>query len=80
MALGGDVWTANRVAAVIEATFGVRYSRDHVSALLRQLGWSRQRPSAQATQRNDAAVQQWTEDRWPAIKKGWTNSSRPLSG
>jgi len=34
----GDVWTANRVAAVIEQTFGVRYSRDHVGALLRRLG------------------------------------------
>ena len=31
----GDLWTANRVAEVIGQTFGVRYSRNHVSALLR---------------------------------------------
>ena len=37
----GEVWTAQRVAEVICRTFGVRYHRDHVSRLLRQLGWSR---------------------------------------
>jgi transposase len=48
----GDVWTASRVAEVIAQTVGVRDSRDHVSALLRQLGWSRQRPIRRAMQRN----------------------------
>lgn len=76
----GDVWTASRVAEVIAQTFGVRYSRDHVGALLRHLGWSRQQPLARATQRNDAALRQWAEERWPAIKKGPTNSSPPSSG
>ena len=37
----GDVWTASRVAKVIERTFGVRYHRDHVGRLLREAGWSR---------------------------------------
>lgn len=36
----GDVWTARRVAPLIAETFGVRYHRDHVGRLLRQLGWS----------------------------------------
>jgi transposase len=40
----GDVWTAWRVAEVIERTFGVKYHRDHVSRLLREAGWSRQEP------------------------------------
>jgi transposase len=30
----GDVWTASRVAQVIEQTFGIRYHRDHVGRLL----------------------------------------------
>ena len=30
----GDVWTASRVAKVIEQTFGIRYHRDHVGRLL----------------------------------------------
>src|SRR5258708_17128413 len=48
----GDVWTAKRIAEVIWRTFGVRYHRDHVSRLLRQAGWSMQRPSQHTTQRD----------------------------
>ena len=66
----GDVWTAARVAEVIRRTFGVRYHRDHVSRLLRQLGWSRQQPVERARQRDEAAIRQWYEQRWPALKKG----------
>ena len=78
--LRGDVWTATRVATVIEQEFGVRSARDHVSALLRRLGWSRQRPIERATQRNAEAIRQWSEERWPALKKGRTNSEPPSSG
>ena len=65
----GEVWTARRVAEVIRRTFGVRYHRDHVSRLLRQLGWSRQQPVERATQRDAEAIRQWYEQRWPALKK-----------
>src|SRR5512135_3363988 len=65
----GDVWTARRVAEVIDRTFGVRYHRDHVSRLLREAGWSRQQPIERATQRHEAAIKQWSQERWPAIKK-----------
>lgn len=69
----GDVWTARRVAQLIADTFGVRYHRDHVSRLLRQLGWSRQHPITRATQRNEQAIKQaikqWQEERWPALRK-----------
>ncbi len=65
----GDVWTAKRIAAVIWRTFGVRYHPDHVSRLLRQAGWSRQRPIQRATQRDEAAIRRWHEERWLAIKK-----------
>jgi transposase len=65
----GDVWTAKRVAALIFRQFGVRYHPDHVGALLRNLGWSRQHPQAQATQRDEHAIQDWEHHRWPALKK-----------
>ena len=65
----GDVWTAKRVAEVIARTFGVRYHRDHVGRLLREAGWSRQQPIERATQRDEAEILQWSEERWPAIKK-----------
>ena len=76
----GDVWTARRVARLIADTFGVRYHRDHVSRLLRQLGWSRQRPVKRATQRDAAAIAQWREERWPALRKKPPRTGPPSSG
>jgi transposase len=76
----GDVWTANRIAEVLWRTFGVRYHRDHVSRLLRQIGWSRQQPCERATQRNEQAIQAWYEQRWPAIKKKRSMKGTPSSG
>jgi transposase len=76
----GDVWTARRVAEVIGRTCGVRYHRDHVSRLLRPLGWSRQQPVERATQRDEAAIREWYEERWPALKKGQKRKGVPSSG
>jgi transposase len=76
----GDVWTASRVAVVIERIFGVHYHRDHVGRLLREAGWSRQQPIERATQRNEAALKQWSEQRWPAIKKKPSRTRQPSSG
>jgi transposase len=76
----GDMWTARRIAQLIAETFGVHYHRDHVSRLLRQLGWSRQRPITRATQREAAAIQQWREERWPALQKKRPRKGPPCSG
>jgi transposase len=76
----GDVWTARRVAAVIERAFGVRYHPAHIARLLRQAGWSVQRPIQRATQRDEAAITHWQEERWPAIKKRPSRKDTPLSG
>jgi transposase len=76
----GDVWTARRVAQLIAETFGVRYHRDHVSRLLRQLGWSRQRPLKRASQRDGAAIMRWQQERWPALRKKPAMREPPSSG
>lgn len=76
----GDVWTAQPVAAVIERTFGVHYHRDHVGRLLREAGWSRQQPIERASQRDEKAIKQCYEERWPALKKKLIRKSIPLSG
>ena len=65
----GQAWTCKRVAEVIWRTFGVRYDPSHIGRLLHRLGYSVQRPIARATQRNEAAVRLWWEQRWPALKK-----------
>jgi transposase len=76
----GDVWTASRVAKVIERTFGVSYHRDHVGRLLREAGWSRQQPIERASQRNEDAITQWSQQRWPASKKKPSRTKLPSSG
>jgi transposase len=64
----GDVWTTKRVALLIKDTFGVRYHPAHMSRLLREIGWSVQKPIRRATQRNEAAITQWWTERWPALQ------------
>jgi transposase len=66
----GDVWTARRVTELIRREFGVRYHFNHVGNLLRQAGWSPQKPLRRASQRNEAAIEQWRTERWPALKRG----------
>jgi transposase len=76
----GDVWTASRVAEVIKRTFGVRYHRDHVGKLMREAGWSRQKPVERASQRNEEVLKNWSEERWPQIKKKPSRTEPPSSG
>lgn len=64
-----DLWTLDRVRAVIESTTGVAYHRGHVWKVLRALGWSRQRPARQAAERDDEAIAAWVAQRWPKVKK-----------
>lgn len=68
----GDLWTCSRVAQIIRRAFGVSYHRCHVSRILRDCGWSPHPPTAdqrRSTQRDEAAIQRWKEERWPQVKK-----------
>ena len=76
----GDIWTAKRVATVIRREFGVRYHPHHVGKLLRAAGWSVQRPMTRASQRDEAAIETWLTERWPALKRGLTRKGGPSSG
>src|SRR5258708_13300882 len=76
----GEVWTAKRVAQVIERTFGVRYHPDHLSRRLRQSGCSRHHPLTPATHHHAATSAAWHEERWPARKKGRSKRERPSAG
>jgi len=65
-----DVWTLQRVAEVIAERTGVVYHPGHVWRLLRYMGWSRQRPSRRAKERDEAAIDHWVKVTWPALKRG----------
>src|SRR5664279_178230 len=63
-----ELWTLARVADVIEKVTGGKYHPGHVWRVLRQMGWSRQRPARRAVERDDEAIEQWVNDRWPKVK------------
>jgi putative transposase len=64
------LWTLDRIARIIKGQFGVKYHTAQVWRILRQkLGWSCQRPIGRARERNEAAIRDWKENIWPALKK-----------
>lgn len=74
----GEVWTCPRIAKVIEFEFGVSYDPSHVSRLLKQLDWTPQKPVTHAAQRNEALIQQWRTEVWPALKEKAQDERRTL--
>src|SRR6266849_3972302 len=51
----GNVWTCPRIAQVIRWELGVSYHKDHVSRLMKELGWTPQIPITRAVQRDEEA-------------------------
>lgn len=64
-----ELWTLARIAKLIEREFGLSYSTVHVWRVLREMGFSNQRPAGRATQRDEEAIRPWRQKRWPALKK-----------
>lgn len=64
-----DLWTLARVADLIEQRCGVRFTVGHVGWLLGKLGWSCQRPTGRALQRDETSIERWKKKRWPKLKK-----------
>jgi transposase len=75
----GAVWNADRVAEVIRREFGVRYHPAHVSRILRAHRWTVQKPVRRASQRNEAAIAAWREERWPSLQAKPSASTAPSS-
>lgn len=74
---GTGLWTTGRVADLIERQTGQQFHPGHVWRILRSLGWSCQRPTGRATQRDEPAIRRWKRVRWPEIKKKPSESSAP---
>jgi transposase len=71
----GAVWTARRIASVIQREFGVQYHPSHVNRLVRALGLSVPVPEIQAAQRDSAKVASWFADHWPVLEKSLRRSA-----
>lgn len=64
-----EIWTLKRIAIVIRRQFGETYHPGHVWKLMRALGWSLQRPTTRARERDEAAIASWKARVWPRLKK-----------
>ena len=72
-----ELWTAARVARLIEREFGLDYHPEHVRKVLkRRLGWTSQKPRRKARERNDKEVARWVGDEFPRIvREAWRRSA-----
>ena len=75
---GGEVWTCIRVAEVIKWEFGICYHKDHVSRLLKELGWTPQIPITRAVQRDEVAITRWRAEVWPELRRKASLERRAL--
>jgi len=74
----GLVWTCARIARVIEEEFGVRYHKGHVGRILKELGWTPQKPIKRAIQRDEEAIVRWRVETWPELRRKARRERRVL--
>jgi len=72
-----ELWTAARVARLIEREFGLDHHPEHVRKVLeRRLGWTSQKPRRKARERDDKEVARWVGDEFPRIvREAWRRSA-----
>jgi transposase len=64
-----ELWTSKRVLQVIKSHFDVKYHQNHLPKLLRNLGFSPQRPQREAVEKDRKRIQHWVDHEWKRIKK-----------
>jgi transposase len=74
----GEIWTCPRVVEILAREFGVKYHRDHVSRILKELGWTPQIPITRAVQRDEAAIAHWRTQVWPELRRRAAAERRTL--
>lgn len=74
-----DLWTLPRVAELVRKLSGQRYHPGHCWHLLRKLGFSCQRPTRRAIERDEQKIAGWKRSTWPSLKKKPGGKAEPLS-
>jgi transposase len=63
-----DLWTAPRIAQLIQKKFGVHFHPRYVNAWLRDRGVTPQKPQRQPRERDPAAIETWLAEDWVRIQ------------
>ena len=67
--LNTGVWTSPIISHLIEEEFNVQYHPGHVRKLMKQLGFSVQRPTTELVRADKKAQNRWTRYTYPNLKK-----------
>lgn len=63
-----ELWTAPRVAQLIERKFKVRFHPRYLNAWLTARDITPQKPAMQPRERDDAVIVHWRQHEWPRIQ------------
>lgn len=66
----GDFWTLSRITRAIEHWTSIHYEERSVWHLLKRLGFSCQKPTKRALERDEKAIATWLQTTWPEVKRG----------
>lgn len=64
-----ELWSAPRLAQLVEQEFGVHFHPDYLGTWLRQRGYTPQKPRRVPREQDDEAIAQWLAEDWPRIKQ-----------
>jgi transposase len=64
-----ELWTAERLAQLIEQEWDIPFNPDYLGAWLRRRGYTPQKPRRVPRERDDEAVARWLASDWSRIKK-----------
>lgn len=62
------LWTARRLAEVIERKFKISYHPRYLNEWLTTRGFTPQKPQKLARERDEQVIERWVRTRWPCIK------------
>ena len=64
-----ELWSAPRLAQLVEQEFGVHFHPDYLGTWLRQRGYTPQKPRRVPREQDDEAIARWLAEDWPRIKQ-----------
>ena len=80
-----ELWTAPRLAQLIEQEWGIHFHPDYLGTWLRQRGYTPPKPRRKARERDDEAIARWLAEDGPRIQKrhaggAWRSSCSTRAG
>jgi len=69
-----NLWTLTRLSDVMKKCTRIRFGHNRTWQIVRELGFTCQKPQIRAKQRDEKAIKAWKEKRLPGLKKMGPNA------